>query len=100
MSDFRKNAVVGLVEHDGLAKVSLHFSEWYNGEGADFEFLGDDRKKFSLHTDEIHALIVASRLLGMVDSTEIEEDVQKIKQDTAKRKKDLKKLISQYKHEN
>ena len=62
--NIRKNSITGLIESDNLTKVSMTFSEWWNGEGLDFDF-GD--KRIELHSDELHAMFVAAAASGFVD---------------------------------
>ena len=35
MNDLRRSGIVGIIEVDGLQPTSLHFAEWWNGEGFD-----------------------------------------------------------------
>lgn len=72
MNDIRRNSITGIFEHKGLIGVNLHFSEWWNGEGMDFDF--DKESKFGLHIEELHALFVAAIASGMVDVDEAIND--------------------------
>ena len=37
-NDLRRNGIVGIIDVDGLQPTSLHFAEWWNGEGFDVSF--------------------------------------------------------------
>ena len=51
MKNLRTNGFIGIYEDaDSLNPVSLHFSEWWSGEGADFAF---DEKKISLNIEDV-----------------------------------------------
>ena len=40
MSDIRDNAIVGVINfEDALVPTSLYFSEWWNGEGMEKEWM-------------------------------------------------------------
>lgn len=84
MSDIRRNGIVGVIEVDGLSKVSLHFSEWWNGEGMDFQF-NDEDKRISLHIDELRALATAALATGFIDLDEIAQEVQDINESAIRR---------------
>lgn len=77
-SDVRYTGIVGIVEEQGLTDVSVHFSEWWNGEGLDFEF-GDDGKRIQLHIDEINALVTACMVAGFVDIEACEQNADVIR---------------------
>jgi hypothetical protein len=83
MKNIRRNSITGIVEHKGLTDVSLHFSEWWNGEGVDFTF--DEEKYIHLHLDEIHALFVAMVATEMVDMDEVINDAYDMRRDSAER---------------
>lgn len=91
MKTIRRDAIVGIYEGKTLEHVALHFSEWWNGEGADFSF-GDDKKRISLSIDEMHAISVAFLLLGMVDKDEVDDEVEKIQKDSSLREEMIKQL--------
>lgn len=87
--DYRTNGVVGVLELDGLVPVTLHFSEWWNGEGGDFNFLQEKSKQISLHMDEISAIVVAANLMGMIDFKEIKNKTKKVKKQTEEKRKSI-----------
>jgi hypothetical protein len=84
MKNFRNDSITGIYESEGLSRVNLHFSEWWNGEGMDFTF--DEKKPISLHMEEIHALMVSAIVTGMVDIGMVMEDVSEMKRETKERK--------------
>lgn len=97
MSDFRKNGIVGIIEQDS---VQLHFSEWWNGEGADFTFTRSKKDKiYSFHLDELHAIMVASKLMDMIDFDEIQKDVDHILKENKQREETLKQAIDSLMYE-
>lgn len=79
--DMRKG-LVGLVEYKGIEKVSIHFAEWWNGEGLDFTFLdekGVDEKRLSLHGEEMKVLAAVMVKSGYIDIDEVKELAESIK---------------------
>lgn len=70
----RRDTVSGVIEKD---ETSCHFSEWWSGDGIDFSF--GENKTVSLHIDELHAIVVAASLMGMVEREEVREDVKRLK---------------------
>lgn len=74
MNNMRKNGMVGIIENQSFDTATVvHFSEWWNGEGLDFEVShGKESKKFSLHIDEMHCLVTAMNACGMIDLDQIE----------------------------
>jgi hypothetical protein len=94
-SNLRKDSMTGVIEYEGLSKVNLHFSEWWNGEGLDIEF-GEEEKRIHLHTDEIHALVVAFVATGMVDMNEVNEHVDRMKFDSLMREESIKRIRNSY----
>ena len=95
MKNFRNNSITGIYESEqGLAKVSLHFTEWWNGEGMDFTF--DDKTPITLHCDEIRGLIVSALATGMVDVESILEEVFEMKQESQRRKEAIELIRKKY----
>lgn len=68
MNDLRRNGIVGLIEVDGLQPTSVHFAEWWNGEGFDVCF--DDGDVIKLHITQLQALVVMSIATEFVDIEE------------------------------
>lgn len=77
--NIRKNSITGLIETDNLTKVSLHFSEWWNGEGLDFDF-GD--KRIALHSDELHAMFLAAYASGFVDLESVMVEAKELRMES------------------
>ena len=94
MNDIRRNSITGVIETEGLTKVNLHFSEWWNGEGMDFDF--DDKKKICLHLDEMHALAVALVATGYIDVEAVQEEADDLNQKAKLRADMLQKHIQKY----
>ena len=94
MKNIRRNSITGIIESQGLTEVSLHFSEWWNGEGMDFNF--DDKKFMSLHSEELSAIMVAALAAEMVDIGSIMEEVVEMKADSKRREQELERMRSNY----
>jgi nucleoside diphosphate kinase len=94
MKNFRNNSISGIYESEGLSRISLHFNEWWNGEGMDFAF--DEKKPISLHMEEIHAMMVSALVVGMVDIGSVMEDVAEMKQETKERNAAIEAIRSKY----
>lgn len=74
LNDMRKG-FIGVVEVDDLAdeNVSIHFNEWWNGEGMDFAI--DSRSKnltFSLTIEQWHAIAAIGVATGYLELDEVE----------------------------
>lgn len=90
MSDIRDNAIVGMIDfEDALVPTSLHFSEWWNGEGMDVNFTNESNKTISLHSDEIEALVVAAKIVGLIDFKSIKKRVKQVQKEVNERKQHL-----------
>lgn len=87
MNNMRNDSITGIVETDGLVSVKLHFSEWWNGEGLDFDF--NDEKRIALHLDEIHALVVASIAAGFIDIDEAISDADELVEQSKERQRQI-----------
>lgn len=96
MIDMHKRSVVGIYEDDqGLAPVSIHFSEWWNGEGMTFEF--NDQKHISLHSDELQALCAIAFATGMADWKQCKKDANAIVEESGKREASIQAFIDKNK---
>lgn len=90
MIDIRDNAIVGMINfEDAMVPASLHFSEWWNGEGMDINFTNDLNKTISLHSDEIEALVVAAKIIGLIDFKSIKKRVKQVQKEVNVRKQHL-----------
>jgi hypothetical protein len=94
MKNFRNDSITGIYESEGLSRVSLHFSEWWNGEGMDFTF--DEKSPISLHSEELRALMVSAIVTGMVDIGMVMEDVSEMKRETKERNASIEAIRSKY----
>ena len=96
MKNIRRNSISGIVEVDSFGEkgVSLHFAEWWNGEGVDFTF--DENRFVHLHIDEIHALFVAMVAAKMVDLDQVINDAYDMRQDSADREVYIDQIRSKY----
>lgn len=94
MKNIRRNSITGIIESEGLTKVSLHFSEWWNGEGMEFTF--DEKPPISLHSEELRALMTAALAAEMIDIGSILEEVVEIKADSKRREEDIERIRSKY----
>jgi hypothetical protein len=94
MKNFRNDSITGIYESEGLSRISLHFNEWWNGEGMDFTF--DEKKPISLHMEEIHAMMVSALVIGLVDIGRVMEDVAEMKRETKERNAAIEAIRSKY----
>ena len=94
MKNIRRNSITGIIESEGLSKVSLHFAEWWNGEGMDFTF--DEKRPISLHSEELSAIMVAALAVEMVDIGSILEEVVELKAESKRREEDIERIRSKY----
>jgi len=94
MKNFRNDSITGIYESEGLSRISLHFNEWWNGEGMDFTF--DEKKPISLHMEEIHAMMVSALVIGLVDIGRVMEDVAEMKRETKERNAAIEVIRSKY----
>lgn len=86
--DIRYTTISGLYEDDEtLAPISIHFSEWWNGEGLTFDF--DHQKHISLHSDELHALCAIAIATGMIDIEDCIVEAHEMKKASEKRDEDI-----------
>jgi len=87
MKNLRTNGFVGIYKDtDSLNPISLHFSEWWSGEGADFSF---DKKKFSLNIEEMKAIVVSACLMNMIELEEAIQEVSEIRAQSLKRQREI-----------
>lgn len=92
MMDMHKRSVTGIYEDErGLTPVSIHFSEWWNGEGMTFEF--NDQKHINLHSDELQALCAIAIASGMIDVKQCKKDANHLVEESAKREAALQLYI-------
>lgn len=93
MIDMHKHGVVGIYESDesDLTPISLHFSEWWNGEGMTFDF--KDQQHIDLHSDELQAMFTIAIAAGMVDVDRCTGDANHLLEQTEKREADLQSFI-------
>ena len=92
MKNLRTNGFIGIYEDtDSLNPVSLHFSEWWSGEGADFAF---DEKKISLNIEEMKAITVAACLMNMIDLDDVIQEVSEIRAESLKRQRDIEAIAA------
>lgn len=90
-SNMRRNGIVGIIEDDFLDhKHSLHFSEWWNGEGFDLNF--DDEKVMSLHISQLRMLVVMLLATEYVDIDECKEAAFKLVLDSAEKERQIIKM--------
>jgi hypothetical protein len=94
MKNFRNDSITGIYESEGLSRISLHFNEWWNGEGMDFTF--DEKKPISLHMEELHAMMVSALVIGLVDIGRVMEDVAEMKRETKERNAAIEAIRSKY----
>lgn len=94
MKNIRRNSITGIIESQGLTEVSLHFSEWWNGEGMDFTI--DDKKTISLHSEELHAIILAGLAAEMVDFDLLMDELYDLLKESEKRERMIENMRSKH----
>ena len=80
--EVRRKGIVGLVESKGLVKSSIHFSEWWNGEGMDFVVDSDNKEpevRISLHSEELTVMMAIAIKTGYVEIDEVNKLVEEIR---------------------
>lgn len=85
--DVRDNGMVGVLELEGLAGTSIHFSEWWNGEGIDV--LINDTQRLSLHMDDIEGLVTIALALQYVDLEHVQEQATQLLKISRERKEKI-----------
>ena len=86
--NIRKDCTVGVLEDEFLdIKHSLHFSEWWNGEGLDLCF--DDNNRVSLHANQLRLLVTALYLTKYVDFDECKENANFVAAKSAERERKI-----------
>lgn len=89
---------VGIIEKEELTKFSIHFSEWWNGEGVDIHISRDKEElRFSLHMEEANALVTALDLLRMIDIGECIKESRMIEHESETRASRIQTFKEQYK---
>lgn len=74
--NLRRNGLIGLFEHSGLVDVSIHFTEWWNGEGFDYSI--NDRPIISIHSDELSALVAIGIATEYIDIDQCKEMAEEL----------------------
>ena len=99
-NDLRKNGMVGVIAYEVLSsdgENSIHFSEWWNGEGLDItlERSGQLDTKISLHMDDMAALVTAFIATGMVSIKECKERAKELIKQSEEQKQRIKEFRQQ-----
>ena len=80
--------MTGVLEDEFLdEKNTLHFSEWWNGEGLDLMF--SDDKRVSLSLSEIRLLVTALYLTEYVDFEECKDNANYVAAKSAERERKI-----------
>lgn len=98
-SNIRKTGIVGIIESEDLTQeTSLHFSEWWNGEGFDFHFdQGTKREsRIALSITQITMLATAALAAGCLDLDEVEAKSQELLSESRKRVRRIQDFRDQY----
>jgi len=80
--NMRKDVVCGLIEGEDIGTpVSVLFTEWWNGEGLDFEFERGKQGevKFGLTITEMEHMVAAMLVSGFIDMDEVNRIVSEVK---------------------
>lgn len=97
MNDMRRNGIVGIIEVDGLQPTSVHFAEWWNGEGMDVCF--DDGDVIKLHITQLQALVVMGLATEFVDMDEAMKQAVDLLGESAYRQQRLESIRDSVKKE-
>lgn len=92
--NLRKDGLVGLFEYSGLIDVSIHFNEWWNGEGFDYSI--NNKPIFSIHSNELSAMVAIGIATGYIDIDDCKEMAEQLLEQSKKREQhteDIKKEI-------
>lgn len=99
LSNIRKNGMVGIIEDSNLDyKNTLHFSEWWNGEG--FEISFNDDKNMSLHLSQLRMLVIMLLATDYIDIEECKEAAQALLLSSDERERIFTKMRSELKDWN
>ena len=99
MNNMRSNGQVGVLEDTQFdSKIYVHFSEWWNGEGLDFdiESKGEEKRRIALHIDEMRLLVTAMVATGMVDLNEIVHAADKLQAESKARADFIRVMHNEY----
>ena len=97
MNDIRYNTMSGLIEIDSILADKdsyMTFNEWWNGEGLEFDI--DYKNKFSLHMDELEAVVIAAIATGMVDIKHCKQKAKEMKSQSKERDEHVKQIREGY----
>ena len=99
LNDLRRNGIVGIIDVDGLQPTSLHFAEWWNGEGCDYTFNhGEkDERHVSLHMDDLEALVTAAIAGGFIDIDTCKEKAEELERASEERDERIRQFNKTYK---
>lgn len=77
--NLRKDTVSGTLIKETVAgdRLQCVFHEWWNGEGIDFHF--DNDPIISLSIDQLQCMAAAVRVMGFIDTEEVDRDVRRMK---------------------
>lgn len=101
MNDIRRTAAVGIIETEGLdSTVTVHFSEWWNGEGMDFTLHRSNNEivHFGVHLDEIHAIATAAAAVGMIETDRVQEAADHLNAQGKRRAARVAEFASKYRN--
>lgn len=75
----RSNGMVGVISREDF---SIHASEWWNGEGIDFDIdsnKSEPQKRIHLHVNEINDLCILALAMEFIDLDEVTEKANEMK---------------------
>jgi hypothetical protein len=77
--NLRKDTISGIIKKETIAGDPLEcvFNEWWNGEGIDFQF--DNDRPISLSIDQLQCVAAAVKVMGFIDTEEVDRDVRRMK---------------------
>lgn len=93
-----RNGFIGIYEVDGLdEQSSIHFNEWWNGEGMDFHIQSSKKdERVSLTLDELRAIAVIAHAVGMIELDGIEQEAKELLSDSIERRKSIVEMRDKY----
>lgn len=101
-ANFRRDTISGLIPIDGLIDGEILFTEWWNGEGIDFEIelkADKSKKQFSLHADELENIAAIAAYIGLLDQESISDKLYQWETDEKSHQKELEEFKRKFEDE-
>lgn len=94
-----RNGFIGVYEVQDLSdnQTSIHFNEWWNGEGMDFHIESSNKEqKIGLTIEQIRAMMVIAFATGMLVMEDVESEASELLNDSIERRKNIIHLRQKY----